>query len=376
MNAPDQFFARDAHVDEAAVKPLPNSRKIYVEGSRADVRVPMREIAQSDTPASFGLENNPPLVVYDTSGAYTDPEAKIDIRSGLAPLRAPWIEERGDTVALSELSSAYGRMRLADTDLTGMRFDLHRKPRRAKPGCNVSQMHYARRGIVTPEMEFIAIRENLKREDALRTLPELVTRQHPGQSFGASIPVMVTPEFVRSEVARGRAIIPANINHPESEPMIIGRNFLVKINANIGNSAVSSSIYEEVEKMTWSTRWGGDTVMDLSTGKNIHGRANGLSAMSGADRHGADLSGAGKGRRQAEDLTLEMYRDTLIEQASRVRLLTILRVLPLHPDDRQAHDWHRLAADPSWPSGASHITRSRSSTRASRHLRDHEGPIF
>ncbi|TMG84669.1 MAG: phosphomethylpyrimidine synthase ThiC, partial [Betaproteobacteria bacterium] len=166
MNAPDQFFARDAHVDEAAVKPLPNSRKIYVEGSRADIRVPMREIAQSDTPASFGLEKNPPLVVYDTSGPYTDPEAKIDIRSGLAPLRAPWIEERGDTVAMAELSSAYGRARLADTELSGMRFDLHRKPRRAKPGRNVSQMHYARRGIVTPEMEFIAIRENLKREEA------------------------------------------------------------------------------------------------------------------------------------------------------------------------------------------------------------------
>ena len=164
MNAPDQFFARDAHVDEAAVKPLPNSRKIYVEGSRADIRVPMREIAQSDTPASFGLEKNPPLVVYDTSGPYTDPEVKIDIPSGLAPLRAPWIEERGDTVAMAELSSAYGRARLADTELSGMRFDLHRKPRRARPGCNVSQMHYARRGIVTPEMEFVAIRENLKRE--------------------------------------------------------------------------------------------------------------------------------------------------------------------------------------------------------------------
>ncbi|HVR92323.1 MAG TPA: phosphomethylpyrimidine synthase ThiC, partial [Casimicrobiaceae bacterium] len=270
MNAPDKFFARDAHVDEAAVKPLPNSRKIYVEGSRADVRVPMREIAQSDTPASFGLEKNPPLVVYDTSGPYTDPEAKIDIRSGLAPLRAAWIEERADTVALSELSSAYGRARLADIELTGMRFDLHRKPRRARSGCNVSQMHYARCGTITPEMEFIAIRENLKREEALRTLPELVTRRHAGQSFGASLPNLVTPEFVRDEVARGRAIIPANINHPESEPMIIGRNFLVKINANIGNSAVSSSIYEEVEKMTWATRWGGDTVMDLSTGKNIH----------------------------------------------------------------------------------------------------------
>jgi phosphomethylpyrimidine synthase len=336
MNAPDQFFARDAHVDEAAVQPLPNSRKIYVEGSRADIRVPMREIAQSDTPASFGLEKNPPLVVYDTSGPYTDPEAKIDIRSGLAPLRAPWIEERGDTVALSELSSAYGRMRLADTDLTGMRFDLHRKPRRAKPGCNVSQMHYARRGIVTPEMEFIAIRENLKREEALRTLPELVTRQHAGQSFGASIPNGVTPEFVRDEVSRGRAIIPANINHPESEPMIIGRNFLVKINANIGNSAVSSSIYEEVEKMTWSTRWGGDTVMDLSTGKNIHETREWIIRNSPVPIGTVPIYQAlEKVDGKAEDLTWEMYRDTLIEQAEQgvdyftIHAGVLLRYIPM-----------------------------------------------
>jgi phosphomethylpyrimidine synthase len=336
MNAPDQFFARDAHVDEAAVKPLPNSRKIYVEGSRADVRVPMREIAQSDTPASFGLERNPPLVVYDTSGPYTDPEAKIDIRSGLAPLRAAWIEERADTVALAELSSAYGRARLADTELSGMRFDLHRKPRRARPGCNVSQMHYARRGIVTPEMEFIAIRENLKREEALRTLPELVTRQHAGQSFGASIPNLVTPEFVRDEVARGRAIIPANINHPESEPMIIGRNFLVKINANIGNSAVSSSIYEEVEKMTWATRWGGDTVMDLSTGKNIHETREWIIRNSPVPIGTVPIYQAlEKVDGKAEDLTWEMYRDTLIEQAEQgvdyftIHAGVLLRYIPM-----------------------------------------------
>jgi phosphomethylpyrimidine synthase len=336
MNAPDKFFARDAHVDEAAVKPLPNSRKIYVEGSRADVRVPMREIAQSDTPASFGLEKNPPLVVYDTSGPYTDPEAKIDIRSGLAPLRAAWIEERGDTVALAELSSAYGRARLADTELSGMRFDLHRKPRRAKLGCNVSQMHYARRGIVTPEMEFIAIRENLKREEALRTLPELVTRQHAGQSFGASIPNAVTPEFVRDEVARGRAIIPANINHPESEPMIIGRYFLVKINANIGNSAVSSSIYEEVEKMTWATRWGGDTVMDLSTGKNIHETREWIIRNSPVPIGTVPIYQAlEKVDGKAEDLTWEMYRDTLIEQAEQgvdyftIHAGVLLRYIPM-----------------------------------------------
>src|SRR5438552_1111281 len=336
MNAPDQFFARDAHVDEAAVKPLPNSRKIYVEGSRADIRVPMREIAQSDTPASFGLEKNPPLVVYDTSGPYTDPEAKIDIRSGLAPLRAPWIEERGDTVAMAELSSAYGRARLADTELSGMRFDLHRKPRRAKPGRNVSQMHYARRGIVTPEMEFIAIRENLKREEMLCTLPALVTAQHAGQSFGAALPAFITPEFVRDEVARGRAIIPSNINHPETEPMIIGRNFLVKINANIGNSAVSSSIGEEVEKMTWATRWGADTVMDLSTGKNIHETREWIVRNSPVPIGTVPIYQAlEKVNGKAEELTWEIYRDTLIEQAEQgvdyftIHAGVLLRYIPL-----------------------------------------------
>jgi phosphomethylpyrimidine synthase len=216
MNANDQFYARDALVDSAAVTPLPNSRKIHVPGSRADIRVPMREIAQSDTPASMGAERNPPIVVYDTSGPYTDPAAKIDIRRGLPALRAPWIAERGDTVPLDGLTSAYGRARLADPGLAGLRFELDRQPRRAKEGANVTQMHYARRGLVTPEMEFIAIRENLKREDMLKTLPEIVTRQHPGQSFGAAIPAVITPEFVRDEVARGRAIIPCNVNHPET----------------------------------------------------------------------------------------------------------------------------------------------------------------
>jgi phosphomethylpyrimidine synthase len=270
MNANDQFFARDAQVDAAAVAPLPASQKIYVQGSRADIRVPMREITQSETPASFGAETNPPLAVYDTSGPYTDPAATIDIRRGLPPLRAGWIAERKDTVDLDGPTSGYGRARLADPELAGFRFDLLRTPRRAKAGSNVSQMHYARRGIVTPEMEFIAIRENMKRDEMLATMPAIVMRQHAGQGFGAALPPAITPEFVREEVARGRAIIPSNINHPESEPMIIGRNFLVKINANIGNSAVSSSIGEEVEKMTWATRWGADTVMDLSTGKNIH----------------------------------------------------------------------------------------------------------
>jgi phosphomethylpyrimidine synthase len=336
MNANDQFFARDAHVDDAAVHPLPNSRKIYVEGSRSDLRVPMREIAQGDTPASFGAEVNPPLAVYDTSGPYTDPTAKIDIRSGLPPLRARWIEERGDSVELDGLTSAYGRARLADAELAGMRFDLKRQPRRAKSGANVSQMHYARRGIVTPEMEFIAIRENLKREEMLRSLPELVTRQHPGQSFGAAIPDRMTPEFVRAEVARGRAIIPANINHPETEPMIIGRNFLVKINANIGNSAVSSSIQEEVEKMTWATRWGADTVMDLSTGKNIHETREWIIRNSPVPIGTVPIYQAlEKVDGKAEELTWEMYRDTLIEQAEQgvdyftIHAGVLLRYVPL-----------------------------------------------
>ena len=238
MNANDKFFARDAKVDAAAVAPLPASRKIYVEGTRSGVRVPMREIAQTDTPASFGAEKNPPLAVYDTSGPYTDPQARIDVRKGLPALRARWIDERNDTATLDAPTSAYGRARLADVALAGMRFDLQRPPRRAKAGANVTQMHYARRGIVTPEMEFIAIRENQRRDETLAQMPEALRRQHAGQSFGASIPPAITPEFVRDEVARGRAIIPSNVNHPESEPMIIGRNFLVKINANIGNSAV------------------------------------------------------------------------------------------------------------------------------------------
>jgi phosphomethylpyrimidine synthase len=336
MNANDKFFARDAQVDDAAVQPLPNSTKIFVEGSRPDVRVPMREIAQGDTPASFGVENNPPIVVYDTSGPYTDPAATIDIRQGLPPLRARWIEERADTVELSQLSSAYGRERLADTALSGMRFDLKRKPRRARDAANVTQMHYARRGIVTPEMEFIAIRESLKREAMLKALPELVTRQHAGQSFGASIPDFVTPDFVRSEVARGRAIIPANINHPETEPMIIGRNFLVKINANIGNSAVSSSIQEEVEKMTWATRWGADTVMDLSTGKNIHETREWIIRNSPVPIGTVPIYQAlEKVDGKAEELTWEMYRDTLIEQAEQgvdyftIHAGVLLRYIPL-----------------------------------------------
>ena len=316
MNANEKFLASNAHVDEAAVQSLPSSRKIYVSGSRPDIRVPMREISQSDTPAAMGVEQNPSICVYDCSGPYTDPQAKIDIRSGLAPLRAAWIAERADSEELPALSSAFGRERENDAELAEMRFKLQRRPRRAKAGANLSgnvtQMHYARRGIVTPEMEFVAIRENQQREG----LTELLLRQHPGESFGAAIPKLITPEFVREEVARGRAIIPLNINHPEAEPMIIGRNFLVKINANIGNSALGSSIQEEVEKMTWSIRWGGDTVMDLSTGKNIHETREWIVRNSPVPIGTVPIYQAlEKVNGRAEDLTWEIFRDTLIEQA-------------------------------------------------------------
>ena len=311
MNANPQFLNTAALVDEAAVKSLPNSRKVYIEGSRPDIRVPMREISQSDTPAGMGHEKNPPIFVYDTSGPYTDPTVKIDIRSGLAPLRQQWIEERNDTELMSGPSSDYGRERLADPKLASLRFNLHRQPRRAKAGMNVSQMHYARKGIITPEMEYIAIRENQKCEGLI----ELLTKQHPGHNFGASIPKAITPEFVRDEVARGRAIIPMNINHPEIEPMIIGRNFLVKINANIGNSALSSGIQEEVEKMTWSIRWGGDTVMDLSTGKHIHETREWIMRNSPVPIGTVPIYQAlEKVDGKAEELTWEIYRDTLIEQ--------------------------------------------------------------
>jgi len=326
MNAHPKFIASSAHVDDAAVQPLPRSRKVYLEGSRPDIRVPMREISQTDTPAAFGAEANPPVYVYDTSGPYTDPAARIDIRAGLPALRAKWIEERGDTELLSGPTSQYGRERLADAKLAELRFDLKRAPRRARAGANVSQMHYARRGIVTPEMEYIAIRENLRRREYLETLratgpkgarmAELLGRQHRGESFGAAIPAEVTPQFVRDEVARGRAIIPANINHPETEPMIIGRNFLVKINANIGNSALGSSIAEEVDKMTWAIRWGGDTVMDLSTGKHIHETREWIVRNSPVPIGTVPIYQAlEKVDGKAEDLTWEIYRDTLIEQA-------------------------------------------------------------
>ena len=347
MNAPEKFLAASAQVDSAAIAPLPNSRKIHVQGSRPDIRVPMREISQSDTPTAFGGEQNPPITVYDCSGPYTDPDAKIDIRSGLPALRQAWIDERGDTEQLADLSSEFGRQRAADPKLDELRFPgLQRQPRRARVGANVTQMHYARRGIITPEMEFVAIRENLRRAEYVESLKatgpmgekmaRLLTRQHPGQNFGASIPAEITPEFVRSEIARGRAIIPNNINHPESEPMIIGRNFLVKINANIGNSALGSSISEEVDKMTWAIRWGGDTVMDLSTGKNIHETREWIIRNSPVPIGTVPIYQAlEKVNGKAEDLSWEIFRDTLIEQAEQgvdyftIHAGVLLRYVPL-----------------------------------------------
>lgn len=308
----DQFLNETASLDPEALKPFAKSKKVYVTGSRPDLKVPFREISLSDTPSSFGAEKNPPVMVYDTSGPYTDPNYQIDIRNGLPSLRSKWIEERNDTEFLDGPTSLYGHERKTNPELTKMRFNLLRQPRRAKAGKNVSQMHYAKQGIVTPEMEYIAIRENQRREG----MSAFLQTQHPGHDFNASIPKLITPEFVRDEVARGRAIIPANINHPETEPMIIGRNFLVKINANIGNSALGSSISEEVEKMVWGTRWGADTVMDLSTGKNIHETREWIIRNSPVPIGTVPIYQAlEKVDGKAEDLTWEIFKDTLIEQA-------------------------------------------------------------
>ena len=341
-----QFLAATASVDQSAIAPFPNSEKVYVQGSRPDIQVPFRKITQDDTPSMLGAEKNPPIYVYDTSGPYTNPNVKIDIRAGLAPVRAKWIDERNDTELLSGPTSAFGQERLNDPKLVALRFNLKRQPRRAKAGMNVSQMHYAKKGIVTPEMEYIAIRENMLRADYIESLKQaggnsarmadLMLRQHPGQSFGAAIPKEITPEFVRSEVARGRAIIPANINHPESEPMIIGRNFLVKINGNIGNSAVSSGIGEEVDKMTWGIRWGADTIMDLSTGKHIHETREWIVRNSPVPIGTVPIYQAlEKVDGKAEELTWELFRDTLIEQAEQgvdyftIHAGVLLRYVPM-----------------------------------------------
>jgi len=327
-------------------QPFPASRKVYIEGDKPGVRVPMREIRLAPTKSfkSSAVEENAPLLVYDTSGPYTDPDVTIDIRRGLSPLRLAWVMARGDVEELPGVTSEYGRLRLADPKLDALRFAHLRKPLRAKPGRNVTQMHYARKGIITPEMEFIALRENLKRQAAMYQRNgngngrggSRLASQHPGNAWGASLPDEVTPEFVRDEVARGRAIIPSNINHPEIEPMIIGRNFLVKINANIGNSAVASSIEEEVEKMIWATRWGADTVMDLSTGKNIHETREWIIRNAPVPIGTVPIYQAlEKVGGKAEDLTWDIYRDTLIEQAEQgVDYFTIhagvrLRYIPL-----------------------------------------------
>ena len=339
MSNTAHFLAETAKVDAAAIQPLPGSRKVYLEGSRPDIRVPFREISLSPTKTS-GMgpdEQNPPLLVYDTSGPYSDPSAEIDLRRGLPELRRDWIEERGDTEFLDGPTSEYGKRRANDPTLAQLRFDLTRTPRRAKPGKNVTQLHYARQGIITPEMEFIAIRENQRRQ-ALGTeeVERILGHQHPGQGFGARLPEEITAEFVRAEVAAGRAIIPNNINHPESEPMIIGRNFLVKINGNLGNSAVTSSIEEEVDKMTWGIRWGADTIMDLSTGQNIHETREWILRNSPVPIGTVPIYQAlEKVNGVAEALTWEVFRDTLIEQAEQgvdyftIHAGVLLRYVPL-----------------------------------------------
>jgi phosphomethylpyrimidine synthase len=310
----DDMREAAARLSAEATRPLPGSRRIYVTGSRPDLRVPMREIAQSPTLNRNGGTENPAVPVYDTSGPYTDPDARIDLLRGLPALRAAWIEERGDTEHLPGPSSEYGRQRRHDPETAALRFGSAPRPRRARNGERVTQMHYARRGIVTPEMEFVAIREN-QRLDALRADRDL-GRQHPGEPHGADLPERITPEFVREEIARGRAILPANINHPESEPMIIGRNFLVKVNANMGNSAVTSSIAEEVEKLVWATRWGADTIMDLSTGRHIHETREWMVRNSPVPVGTVPIYQAlEKVGGRAEALTWEIFRDTLIEQA-------------------------------------------------------------
>ncbi|KER87459.1 thiamine biosynthesis protein ThiC [Xanthomonas arboricola pv. celebensis] len=334
MNAAPTVLQQQAQsLSEAVTQPIPGSRKIFVQGSRADLQVPMREIALTRTPTLFGGEDNAPLSVYDTSGPYTDPHAAIDLVAGLAPLRARWIAERGDTVALEGLSSSFGRRREHDARLDAVRFPARRLPRAAREGANVTQMHYARRGIITPEMEFVAIRENQRLE---AVADAMLRKQHPGEAFGAAIQQRITPEFVRDEIARGRAILPNNINHPESEPMIIGRNFLTKINANIGNSAVSSGIAEEVEKLVWSIRWGGDTVMDLSTGKHIHETREWIIRNSPVPIGTVPIYQAlEKVDGRAEELTWEIFRDTLIEQAEQgvdyftIHAGVLLRYVPL-----------------------------------------------
>lgn len=334
----EQRSSAQTFIDSLKGMAHPNSRRIFIEGSRADIRVPLREIQLADTfvggtKDAAQFEPNEPVPVYDTSGPYGEEAAPIDVRRGLPRLREAWVLERADTDALDGLSSTFTQERLADEGLDHLRFEHLPSARRAKPGRRVTQLHYARQGIVTPEMEFIAIRENMGRE---RVRSELLRTQHPGQGFGARLPQNITPEFVRDEVAAGRAIIPSNINHPEAEPMIIGRNFLVKINANIGNSAVTSSIEEEVEKLVWSTRWGADTVMDLSTGRYIHETREWILRNSPVPIGTVPIYQAlEKTNGIAEDLTWELFRDTLLEQAEQgvdyftIHAGVLLRFVPM-----------------------------------------------
>ncbi|RKM32287.1 phosphomethylpyrimidine synthase ThiC [Moraxella catarrhalis] len=329
----NQIIAQHDEDAKDLTRVLPASKKVYVQGSRPDIAVPFREISLTDTPtglAQGGLEKNEPILVYDTSGVYTDPNVQIDLNKGLPHVRQNWILERDDSEELSGLTSQFGRERLKDIRTQNIRFAHISKPRRAKLGKNITQMHYAKQGIITPEVEYIAIRENQRQREGIDM------RQHQGQNFGANNLTQITPEFVRSEVAAGRAIIPANINHPECEPMIIGRNFLVKINANIGNSALGSSIEEEVAKMTWATRWGADTIMDLSTGKNIHETREWIIRNSPVPIGTVPIYQAlEKVGGVAEDLTWEIFRDTLIEQAEQgvdyftIHAGVLLRYVPL-----------------------------------------------
>ena len=332
-NAPTEYAQATAQHEQDAkdlTRILPASRKVYIQGSRSDIQVPFREIALTDTPTGLGGEHNPPVMVYDTSGVYTDSNIQIDLNQGLPSVRQTWIEERQDTDVLSGLTSTFGQERLKDIRTAEIRFAHIQNPRRAKTGRNVTQMHYAKQGIITPEMEYIAIRENQRQREGVDM------RQHAGQNFGAKNLTEITPEFVRQEVAEGRAIIPANINHPECEPMIIGRNFLVKINANIGNSALGSSIDEEVAKMTWATRWGADTIMDLSTGKNIHETREWIIRNSPVPIGTVPIYQAlEKVNGVAEDLNWEIFKDTLIEQAEQgvdyftIHAGVLLRYVPM-----------------------------------------------
>ncbi|ENX31921.1 phosphomethylpyrimidine synthase [Acinetobacter colistiniresistens] len=328
--SPADISAQHEQAAKDLTRILPASRKVYVEGSRPDIQVPFREISLTKTPTGLGGEHNPPVMVYDTSGAYTDPNVQIDLNKGLPLVRQTWIEERQDTDVLSGLSSAFGQARLKDIRTADIRFAHIQNPRCAQAGKNVTQMHYAKQGIITPEMEYIAIRENQRQGEGVDM------RQHAGQNFGAQNLTEITPEFVRQEIAAGRAIIPANINHPECEPMIIGRNFLVKINANIGNSALGSSIDEEVAKMTWATRWGADTIMDLSTGKNIHETREWIIRNSPVPIGTVPIYQAlEKVDGVAEDLTWDIFKDTLIEQAEQgvdyftIHAGVLLRYVPM-----------------------------------------------